>query len=49
MMGYCGIWVIRASGNLGCNGRPFFGGGRLLWIMMMLCCGACKMGYYDCV
>ena len=30
-----GIWVILASGNLGCNGRPFFGGGRLLWIMMM--------------
>ena len=31
---YC-IWVIRASGNLGCNGGTFFGGGRLLWIMIM--------------
>ena len=30
-----GIWVVRVSGNLGCNGRPNFGGGRLLWIMMM--------------
>ena len=30
-----GIWVIRASGNLGCNGGTFFGGGRLQWIMMM--------------
>ena len=31
-MGYFGIWVIRASGNFI---QPFFGGGRLLWIMMM--------------
>ena len=30
-----GIWVLRASGNLGCNGGTFFGGGRLLWIMIM--------------
>ena len=30
-----GIWVIRASGNFGCNGGMFFGGGRLQRIMMM--------------
>ena len=30
-----GIWVIRASGNFGCNGGTFFGGGRLQPIMMM--------------
>ena len=30
-----GVWVLRASGNLGCNGGTFFGGGRLQWIMMM--------------
>ena len=30
-----GVWVLRASGNLGCNGGTFFGGGRLLWIMIM--------------
>ena len=30
-----GVWVIRASGNLGCNGGTFFGGGRLQRIMMM--------------
>ena len=34
-MGYFGICVIRASGNLGCNGGTFFGGGRLQRIMMM--------------
>ena len=25
-----GIWVVRVSGNLGCNGRPNFGGGRFV-------------------
>ena len=25
-----GIWVIRASGNFGCNGGTFFDSGRLL-------------------
>ena len=30
-----GIWVLRASGNLGCNGGTFFGSGRLQQIMMM--------------
>ena len=30
-----GIWVILACPNFGCNGRPFFGGGRLLWKIMM--------------
>ena len=30
-----GIWVIRASGNFGCNGGTFFDSGRLLWMMMM--------------
>ena len=30
--GYCGIWVIRAGGN---SIRPFFGGVRLLMIMIM--------------
>ena len=29
------IWVLQASGNLWCNGGTFFGGGRLLWIMIM--------------
>ncbi len=30
-----GIWVVRVTGNLGCNGRPYFGGGGIIWIMMM--------------
>ena len=30
-----GVWVIRASGNFGCNGGTFFDSGRLLWMMMM--------------
>ena len=30
-----GIWVLRASGNFGSNGGTFFGGGRLIWIMMV--------------
>ena len=32
MIGYCGIWVLRACDTFI---RPFFGGGRLLWILMM--------------
>ena len=34
-MGYFGIWVILACANFGCNWGTFFGGGRLLWIMMI--------------
>ena len=30
-----GIWVILACANFGCNWGTFFGGGRLLWIMMI--------------
>ena len=26
-----GVWVIRASGNFGCNGGTFFDSGRLLF------------------
>ena len=31
-----GIWVLRASGNLGCNGGTFFDSGGLQQKMMML-------------
>ena len=31
-----GLWVIRASGNFGCNGRPYFDSCCLLWMMMIL-------------
>ena len=30
-----GVWVLRASGNFGCNGGTFFGGGRLHRLMVM--------------
>ena len=35
VIGYYGIWVILACPNFGCNGGTFFGGGRLIWIMMV--------------